>query len=335
MTRHRRAARPRPTPPARPGTPPPSWQSGLLEPASHRTGAAEHALEHADSVGEERTQQPLERRERRDDAGLADQPGRPRRVADVRREPAVESRPAKRRRRPYRDDHPAGGRGAQDRADRCRRHRSTRCSVGSRAMRSMTRYATSDSAPPTSRTTTPEAVLYARTASGRSDEQAQHQPRRGEGKPSRVDRPALAGLELGAGAGVLAEERRQGTEQPAEVAATDLAGHADRLDDAVADRVGERRLEPVDGLVEPAGRRGSPGRSGRTAGAAPRVRVPRSARWPRAAKARPERQRRGCRRSRARPRAARCPAAADASEAGRAATTRRTRRSTARWSAPG
>ena len=48
-----------------------------------------------------------------------------------------------------------------------------------------------------------------------------------------------------------ADKRAQ---QPAEVGAADLTRHPQRLDDAVTHRVGERRLEPVEAVVEPAGR---------------------------------------------------------------------------------
>ena len=45
-------------------------------------------------------------------------------------------------------------------------------------------------------------------------------------QPRGADRPALPGLELGAGADVLAKELRQRSQQPAEIGAADLAGHA-------------------------------------------------------------------------------------------------------------
>ena len=55
-----------------------------------------------------------------------------------------------------------------------------------------------------------------------------------------VDRPALPGLELGAGSRVLTQELRQRPQQPAEVGAADLAREAQRLDDPIPHRVGKR-----------------------------------------------------------------------------------------------
>ena len=69
----------------------------------------------------------------------------------------------------------------------------------------------------------------------------QHQPRRGDREPGAVDRPGLAGLELGAGAGVVAQVAGQVAQQPPELAAADLAGDPQPLDDPVADRVGQPR----------------------------------------------------------------------------------------------
>ena len=50
-----------------------------------------------------------------------------------------------------------------------------------------------------------------------------------------------------AGARVVAQEAGQAAQQPAEVAAADLAGDPQPLDDPVADGVGQPLLEPVEG----------------------------------------------------------------------------------------
>ena len=63
----------------------------------------------------------------------------------------------------------------------------------------------------------------------------------------------LPGLELGPGAGVLAQEARQGAQQVAEVGAADLAGDAQALDEPVADGVAQPVLEPVEAVVEAPG----------------------------------------------------------------------------------
>ena len=66
------------------------------------------------------------------------------------------------------------------------------------------------------------------------------------------------------------DERPQ---QPAEVAAADLAGDPQRLDEAVAHRVGQPLLEPVEALVEPARRAVVLGEGARRPGAAPPARA--------------------------------------------------------------
>ena len=81
----------------------------------------------------------------------------------------------------------------------------------------------------------------------------QHQPRRRDREPRTVDGPGLARLHLRAGAGVVAEVAGQVAQQPAELAATDLAGDPQALDHPVADGVGQPGLEPVEGLAEPPG----------------------------------------------------------------------------------
>jgi len=52
---------------------------------------------------------------------------------------------------------------------------------------------------------------------------------------------------------VIAEEARQGAQHPAELAAADLPGQPQRLDDPVGGRVGQLVLEPVQGGAEPPG----------------------------------------------------------------------------------
>jgi hypothetical protein len=49
----------------------------------------------------------------------------------------------------------------------------------------------------------------------------------------------LTGLQLGAGAGVLTEELREGPEQTAEIGSADLARNPQGLDDAIGDRIGK------------------------------------------------------------------------------------------------
>ena len=83
--------------------------------------------------------------------------------------------------------------------------------------------------------------------------QQEHDPRRGDREAGAVDGPGLSRLELGAGAGVVAQEPGEVAQQPPEVTAADLAGDAQALDDPVADRVGEALLEAVEALPEPAG----------------------------------------------------------------------------------
>ena len=84
-------------------------------------------------------------------------------------------------------------------------------------------------------------------------QQDQHQPRRRHRHPGGVHRPRLPGEEFGSGPGVVAEESGQRRQQTAEVGAANLTGDPQRLAHPVADRVGERVLEPVETIVEPAG----------------------------------------------------------------------------------
>ena len=58
---------------------------------------------------------------------------------------------------------------------------------------------------------------------GLEAQQQQHQPGRGDSEPGAVDRPRLAGLQLGTSARVVTQECRQRAQQPSEIAATDLA----------------------------------------------------------------------------------------------------------------
>ena len=59
-------------------------------------------------------------------------------------------------------------------------------------------------------------------------------------------------LDLGPGAVVLAQEGRQRAQEPAEVAATYLAGDPQRLNDAVADWIRQPLLRRVQCVVEAA-----------------------------------------------------------------------------------
>ena len=65
-----------------------------------------------------------------------------------------------------------------------------------------------------------------------------------------VDGPRLASLHLGAGTGFLAQVAGEVAQQPAELSASDLAGDPETLHDAVADRVCQPLLEPVEAVVE-------------------------------------------------------------------------------------
>ena len=65
-----------------------------------------------------------------------------------------------------------------------------------------------------------------------------------------VDGPGLSRLHLRAGAGVVAQVARQVAQQPAELAAADLAGDPG-ASTTVADRVGQLVLQPVEALAEP------------------------------------------------------------------------------------
>jgi hypothetical protein len=81
----------------------------------------------------------------------------------------------------------------------------------------------------------------------------QHQPRGGDGQSGAVDGPGLPRLHLRTGAGVVAQVARQVAQQPAELAAADLTSDPETLDHAVADRVGQLVLQPVETLAETAG----------------------------------------------------------------------------------
>src|SRR5690606_37888276 len=83
-------------------------------------------------------------------------------------------------------------------------------------------------------------------------EEGEHDPWAGDREPRAVDRPRLAGLELPAGAGVLAQERGQGPQEAPEVGAAHVAREAQRLDDAVGDGVRQPVLEQVEAVAEAA-----------------------------------------------------------------------------------
>ena len=117
-------------------------------------------------------------------------------------------------------------------------------------MRTMSAIGDEAGAPPTARTSEAGRAVVGVDGFRAQRQQRQHDPRRATREPGSVEGPALASLQLGARPGVLSEERGQGAEQPSEVVAPHLSGHAQRLDDAVADRVGEGGLESVEALVE-------------------------------------------------------------------------------------
>ena len=95
----------------------------------------------------------------------------------------------------------------------------------------------------------PVALAYARMDSGRVHSMPSTTGGR-DGQPGGVHRPALARLQLGARAAVLAQEGRQGPQQPTQVAAADLARDAQRLDEAISDRVAQASLEAVETVLE-------------------------------------------------------------------------------------
>ena len=63
----------------------------------------------------------------------------------------------------------------------------------------------------------------------------------------------MPGLELRSGTSVLAQERRQRAQQPTEIGAAHLTGDAKGLHDAISDRIGKPRLEPVQTCLEASG----------------------------------------------------------------------------------
>ena len=75
---------------------------------------------------------------------------------------------------------------------------------------------------------------------------AQREPGCGERQPCRAHRPALLGGEFGARRGVLTQEGAEGAKQATDVAAADVAGEAQRLDEPIGGRVGKAGLEDVE-----------------------------------------------------------------------------------------
>ena len=120
--------------------------------------AADPALDALDEVTQDRPQDPLEGGERRQCLLLHEKPGRSWGVPQVRREPAVQRRAAPERNAG--DDQREAAAAEQADAEAGRQaHRRTRRSSGSLATRSMTRYATNDTPPPTASTPAPAGVL--------------------------------------------------------------------------------------------------------------------------------------------------------------------------------
>lgn len=130
------------------------------QPPAHRAATARQPVEDPDRIAQHGSQQAPHRGEDADrPRGLAGEQARGRRaVAQVRREPVVEADRPHRRRRVDREQQPARGEDAEQRAGQRRAHRSTRRSRGSRPIHTIRRYATTQTAPPTARISAPVAL---------------------------------------------------------------------------------------------------------------------------------------------------------------------------------
>ena len=89
---------------------------------------------------------------------------------------------------------------------------------------------------------------------GTQAQQHQQQPRRSNREPGRVHHPALSSLQLSPGPGVIAQERRQCSQQPTQIRATNLTSDPQRLADPVPRRVRQPILQPIQTLDEPTAR---------------------------------------------------------------------------------
>ena len=202
-------------------------QTGLLDPPLDRTRTAQHSFDQLDGITEDRPQQPFDRRKWRDHTGSGDQTGRPRGVVDVGPQPAFKTWPTKRRRRPYGQHNTGGGASTEHRASSSGRHRSTLASVGSRRDTNHHPVGDERQGRANEQNEGTRCAVVGADSLRPQRQQAEHQPGCRQRQPRRVDRPALTGLELGSGTGILAQEGRQRAQEPAEVTAADLAGHAD------------------------------------------------------------------------------------------------------------
>ena len=84
-------------------------------------------------------------------------------------------------------------------------------------------------------------------------EHEQQEPGRRHAEPRSVPDPRLARDHLGPQRRVLAKIARETSEHCGHVAAADLAGHAQRLEDAIGDGIREVRLQPIEAHGEVAG----------------------------------------------------------------------------------
>ena len=124
------------------------------------------------------------------------------------------------------------------------RHANTRCSIGSRPMRTITRYATTQQ-PHRQDRRAPAAVSYAADGLRAGEPACRAAARARRRRAGAVDRP---GLPRPSSPRVRLSSRRKPDNvrsSPAEIVAADLPRHPQRLDDPVSDRIRERRLEPV------------------------------------------------------------------------------------------
>ena len=222
-------------------------EAGALEPASHRRGSAEHALDSArrapTSPGPKTPAKAFGRRHRRG------QCVRTRQVADVGQHPHRERRTTRIEHRGRDQPGTQAERRSEQGTDE-QGHDRIRLSVGQPADAHHHPVGEGTQARSADQHDDSGARGVALDHLGLEAHQQQHQPGRGHGQPGAVDRPRLARLELGAGPGVVAQEAGEAAQQSAEVTTADLARHAQALHDPVTHRVGQPVLEPVERVAE-------------------------------------------------------------------------------------
>ena len=177
----------------------------------------------------------------------------PRHVADVRQHAGAQLGSPDRRDARGDDQQTRSGSRADQGSPQHRRHDRIRRSTGNRPIRIISRYATTQIDGSGGQDDDAAGRRVAVDHLGLERHEQQHQPWRRDREASAVDRPGLARLELRAGARVVSQIAGEVAEQPAELAATDLARHPETLDHPVPDRVGEPGLQPVEALAEPTG----------------------------------------------------------------------------------